>query len=215
MTTPVDPIASANERFSKYVHITDSCHVWTGLLHKGYGSFKVAGRMVYAFRWNYERVKGPIAPGLFLDHLCRNRSCVNPDHLEPVSPRENMMRGQAIARMREAKAAITHCPKGHAYSQENTYIGSKGERHCRECNRIRSKESYSKRRRPRQPRTQCPHGHPYDEANTLIRKRDGAKICRICQRGRNALSYSKRKSQAEAEGLTYWTKFRRKGREAA
>lgn len=81
-------------------------------------------------RASYEAHYGPIPPGLHVDHTCRVRSCYNPSHLEPVTQDENNKR---------AGAAVTHCPQGHEYSEENTYRSPKGERRCMECNRIRGR----------------------------------------------------------------------------
>ncbi|MBY4212857.1 HNH endonuclease [Rhodococcus fascians] len=71
-----------------------------------------------------------MGPGLQIDHLCRNRRCVNPDHLEAVTPQVNTLRSTAITAVHAVK---THCPQGHQYSVENTYVSSRGGRHCRIC----------------------------------------------------------------------------------
>jgi hypothetical protein len=82
------------------------CWVWQRALSKnGYGSLRFDGRTQYAHRWMYEQMVGPIPQGLDLDHLCRNRACVNPDHLEPVTRRENLVRG--ITARKLAVAALT------------------------------------------------------------------------------------------------------------
>lgn len=149
MSNPLgNVIASADERFEKYVSPgPNGCMEWTGGLNGvGYGQF-YAGRSslsqtgkVYAHRWAYERVKGPIPDGMFLDHLCRNRRCVNPSHLEPVSPRENVIRGISPAAQHSKK---THCPKGHPYLGENLRI-TNGARFCRECARIAAQRARDK-----------------------------------------------------------------------
>jgi hypothetical protein len=117
------------------------CIIWAGALdRKGYAA-KFKGRR--AARAIFEAAKGPIPPGLVLDHLCHtydlaclggdscpHRACVNPEHLEPVTSRENTLRGRTSA---AANAAKTHCPQGHPYDEVNTYVQKKGSRVCRVC----------------------------------------------------------------------------------
>jgi hypothetical protein len=81
----------------------------------------------------YELLVGPIPEGLELDHLCRNTRCVNPEHLEPVTGRENLMR--AVSSWAAKNAAKTHCPQGHPYDEENTKVKRDGGRACRACGR--------------------------------------------------------------------------------
>lgn len=88
-----------------------------------------------AHRKIYEAIIGPIPAGLNIDHLCRNRACVNPWHMEPVTQHVNVMRGSSPW-AKHAKA--THCPSGHAYDEENTYL-YRGSRYCRTCNGRTSK----------------------------------------------------------------------------
>jgi hypothetical protein len=89
-----------------------------------------------AHRWIWTQTHGPIAPGLTIDHLCRNRACVNPDHLAVVSLRETLLRGDTIPAKNAAKTA---CPHGHPFTPENTYITQpttrkpRGQRQCRVC----------------------------------------------------------------------------------
>ena len=109
---------------------TDGCWHWTGgTAGAGYGTFWNGHKQEYVHRFSYELVKGPIPEGLTIDHLCKNTRCLNPDHLEAVTLRENVLRGDTFA---ARHAARTHCPQGHEYTAENTYR-STGSRVCRTC----------------------------------------------------------------------------------
>ncbi len=110
------------------------CWLWTAAdNNNGYGVFWNGERQTYAHIFAYVLLVGPIPENLEPDHLCRVRSCVRPFHLEPVTHLENVRRGKAGA----WQAAKTHCPSGHEYSTENTYICRQGGRACRTCNRER------------------------------------------------------------------------------
>ena len=113
------------------------CLEWTGAKSGGYG--RIDRRYVHRIAWEWER--GPIPPGLQIDHLCRNRACVNWHHMEPVTQAENKRRGEGGQKTGAMQRAKTHCPKGHRYDESNTYlwVGRLYEkRQCRECKRIDS-----------------------------------------------------------------------------
>jgi hypothetical protein len=125
---------STEERFWEKVDASGSCWLWTAAkMQAGYGVFGVThARVVLAHRFAWEWLVGPIPQGLELDHLCRVPQCVNPDHLEPVTPRVNKLRGQSPSALHARK---THCPQGHPYAGRNLYVAPSGQRGCRECNR--------------------------------------------------------------------------------
>jgi hypothetical protein len=107
------------------------CWVWLrGTNGVGYGTLRRNGRDHYAHRWFYEKHVGPIPAGLELDHLCRNRLCCNPEHLEAVTRTENLRRGFGPAAINARK---THCVNGHPLSGTNLYVDPKGRRQCRTC----------------------------------------------------------------------------------
>jgi hypothetical protein len=122
---------SQEQRFWAKVDVGDCWHWLASVTPDGYGHFRLNGRIAKAHRVAWEFLVGPIPAGLTLDHLCRNRSCVNPDHLEPVDRRENIRRGVAGAHNRNKG----ECSQGHPFTTENTRIHAGG-RTCRTCHRI-------------------------------------------------------------------------------
>lgn len=114
------------------------CWIWTASLNDGYGRPQINGKHVYAHKYSYEHVFGPVPEGLQLDHLCRDRACVNPYHLEPVTTQENTKRGDQRKFAGCRQKAKTHCPSGHEYAGENLLVCG-GKRYCRACNREKAR----------------------------------------------------------------------------
>jgi hypothetical protein len=142
------------ERLERMTAKVDGCIVWIGRLHRsGYADFYVDGKLVMAHRFAYEQANGPIPEGMQLDHLCRNRRCVNPNHLEPVTSRENTMRSPISPAAVNARK--THCVNGHALDGENLRIDYQGYRRCIACQSARSKRHHARKlaalREPSEP----------------------------------------------------------------
>lgn len=115
-----------------WLRSTDGC---------GYGLVKIDGRTRRAHRVLFEQLRRPIPSGLQLDHLCRNRRCVNPDHLDLVTQRINTLRGEAPA---AANARMTACRRGHEFDEANTHYetdkGGRVHRRCRACRSLRARQ---------------------------------------------------------------------------
>lgn len=120
------------QAFWQKVNKTETCWVWIAAMNGvGYGQFRRGKRHgAMAHRFSYEWAKGTIPDGFDVDHLCRNPSCVNPDHLEAVTHRENILRGNTFAARNSRK---TECSKGHPLSGENLKLNVRGDRVCRLC----------------------------------------------------------------------------------
>jgi len=127
------------ERLRKRVCVNDA-DCWLATRNGRYAEYMVHGRRYLAHRFVYELFVGPIPNGLEIDHLCRNRPCINPAHLEAVTCKENIRRGLTgyFGEKYKGKGARpwrkrTHCPQGHAYTGRNLIIDYQGKRLCRAC----------------------------------------------------------------------------------
>ena len=123
-------------RIREYSRKTDAgCWEWVAAkMPNGYGKCSFRGKVWLVHRASYTHFVGEIPEGLTIDHLCRNRACCNPAHLEPVPIRENTMRGEALSAKNHKK---THCKRGHALDGYNLRMAS-GSRQCRVCDAFRS-----------------------------------------------------------------------------
>lgn len=177
------------------------CWEWQRKLSKeGYGRIGINYKVFLAHRVSYTIFKGSIPDGIDIDHLCRNRKCQNPDHLELVTRGENVRRGMAWKVSGMLQRAKTHCPHGHPYSEENTIIvkDKKGNyRSCRVCRSIKHRQKYAEMRksgRRTMPKSSaCLHGHPYTEAS-LGHAPDGQYYCRVCHKLRARANKSKQRA---------------------
>jgi hypothetical protein len=139
------------DRFWEKVDKTPSCWLWKASKYKdGYGQFyPVHGRPHAAHKWLYEQLNGPVDPGIELDHMCRVRHCVNPEHLEPVTHRENTLRGTGPTAQNARKK---ECKNGHKLEGDNLIINSRNERGCRIC-RDEYERNYRGRKKRDKPLT--------------------------------------------------------------
>lgn len=153
--------------------LPSGCWEWQGGKRNEYGHVNYRQRAIGpAHRVAYELLIGPVPDGKQIDHLCRTTLCVNPVHLEPVTQRENILRGVSFSAVNARK---THCPKGHPYSGTNVRIRADGARRCLTC------FGPSGRVHPNTLKTHCPRGHEYTLANTYSRPRSGGRQCRTCR----------------------------------
>lgn len=140
------PVKDFSERFWKKVdrRSSEECWSWLGTKRAGYGLFKLSNRHQQATRVAYQLTHGPMSKSLSLDHLCRNTWCVNPNHLEPVSHRENVLRGIGPTAINAKK---TECIHGHPLSGSNLYRNpTNGGRFCKTC-LAASKKKYDEKKR--------------------------------------------------------------------
>lgn len=125
------------------------CWYWTGTLSDGYGRIVRKGKYLRVHRIMYEKYKGKIPKGKVLDHKCRNRACCNPDHLEIVTSKDNILRGVGAFALNSKK---THCVNGHEFDGNNTGRDHRGNRFCKTCQRKYWRENWRKKNGVTNPR---------------------------------------------------------------
>lgn len=135
------------ERISSRIAIDSEsgCWEWEGAKSNGYGRVYWKGKPRPTHRVAYTLYVGEIPEGKQIDHLCANPCCMNPEHLQPVTPQVNTLRGRAIEAAQERGRRTTHCKHGHEFNEKNTYRRKNGSRACLECIRTRARERYRKK----------------------------------------------------------------------
>jgi len=157
-------------RLMHFVEKTPTCWNWTGAIVRGYGRTSVKGKATPAHRAVYELLAGPIPVGYEPDHVCKNRRCVRPDHLDIVLRAENNRRSTSPSANNARKV---RCDRGHPFTAENTYVPPSGRRVCRTC-----KNEWTRQRR-RAAKLLCRNGHALTEGNVKV-KANGTRMCLTC-----------------------------------
>lgn len=169
---PLEPIVRFNEKWktsTEHSYNDDPCWEWTACrTKKGYAQLFADGKTTRAHRWSYEHFREPIPDGLELDHLCRVRHCVNPDHLEAVTSGENSRRGETGKGKRTKKS---HCWRGHPLSGHNLYV-FRDSRQCVTCKKSYDQERYSKMKALSRKEMIDEYYHP-----NRLRRRTGSRKC--------------------------------------
>ena len=195
------------ERFAeKYVVCPETgCWDWTQSLdHNGYSRFRYGGNEnAPGHIFSYEYYSGETIPnGMHIDHICRNRQCVNYLHLEVVSPAENNRR----SRVSVNKPYKTHCPNGHSY-KDNAYLTPNNGKTCKICTAERGAVRRAKLKElkargetiPPVSKTHCPRGHLKSVENTYVKISTGSKECRVCRNTARRVRYHKRMNSHKTE----------------
>ncbi|MEV5211318.1 HNH endonuclease signature motif containing protein [Micromonospora sp. NPDC053740] len=166
----VRPRLSPEQRFWAKVNADGACWEWTASADAaGYGTFNTGSRTVSSHRYAWTALVGPVPDGLELDHLCLNRRCVFPDHLEPVTHAENVRR--------QGRNHRTHCPSGHRRATNRYASGRPG---CRACNREANRRRYVPQ--PAVEVTHCKNGHEFTPENTYFQLKAGGRKSRQCRK---------------------------------
>lgn len=190
---PFDPV----KRFYRNIEIQENtCWKWLGPKDcQGYGRWRVNGIYCQVHRWSYEYFNFTIIPSdLVCHHICYNKSCVNPTHLEPRTNLENIHDKDSKSLTLKNKLK-THCKYGHEFTEKNTYISIRGGRSCKECHKLNQRiiTNY-KGNLPNKERTHCPKGHEYNKENTKIK--NGSRSCRRCELDR--------RRESGIKPMNYW-----------
>ena len=119
--------------------MTDCIESKKGITTNGYSRIRINNKNIQAHRWVWELVNGQIPEGFVIDHICRNRKCVLPEHLRMITQQENIMAGLHNIDNR------SNCNQGHPFVKENIMIRKSGKRECAECNHIRARANYAKK----------------------------------------------------------------------